>query len=240
MQEIVLPNHTAYLVETNDGKYFLGFTNEEINTLEIIMEEQYQIDNLNALTDLSNKINSFFLIPILPSIAFEMLENGDKIMYREVFNRLFKNLKHSETILNKFNKRIEKPYKVSTTIPPFLEYINEQFKVFEQIQKINEDKINREEALNKIPKASEELLAYKQEKERLLALRGQLLNKQFLQYSEEINHGESKGKQKTLSTKAGKVYSGLEPDGFINIFFLCIITLYVTVGTMLAVIFTLR
>ena len=84
------------------------------------------------------------------------------------------------------------------------------------------------------------MLAYKQEKERLLALRGQLLSKQSLQYSEEINHGESKGKQKTLSTKAGKVYSGLEPDGFINIFFLCIITLYVTVGTMLAVIFTLR
>ena len=31
-----------------------------------------------------------------------------------------------------------------------------------------------------------------------------------------------------------------EPDGFINIFFLCIITLYVTLGTMLAVIFTFR
>jgi len=240
MQEIVLPNHTAYLVETNDGKYFLGFTNEEINTLEIIMEEQYQIDNLNALTDLSNKINTFFVIPILPSIAFEMLEKEDKNMYREVFSRIFKSLKHAEEILNKSGKKVKKPYKISSKVPSLITYINEQFKVFEQIQKINETKINKEETLNAIPKASEELLAYKQEKERLLALRGQLLNKQFLQYSEEINHGESKGKQKTLSTKAGKVYSGLEPDGFINIFFLCIITLYVTVGTMLAVIFTLR
>ena len=109
--------------------------------------------------------------------------------------------------------------------------------LFDQFQKINDNKFDKEKELNNIPKASEEILAYKQEREQLLALRGQLLTKSPLLESES---GNSKGKQKTLSTKAGKVYSGLDPDGFINIFLLCIISLYVTVGTMLAVIFTLR
>ena len=240
MQSIILPNHTAFLVETSEGNYFLGIPNEENQTLEIIVEEQYQIDNLNALINLSYNNTNFFVIPILPNIAFEMLEKQDGNMYREVFIRISKSVQHALSSLQTTDKKIEKPYQITTKMEPFTNYVKEQFKILEQIQKIKEDRFNMQEILDAIPKASEELLAYKKEKERLLALRGQLLRKTSFDSMDEAETGTMKGKQKTLSTKEGKLYSSLDPNGFINIFLLCIITLYVTVGTMLAVIFTLR
>ena len=106
MQSIILPNHTAFLVETSEGNYFLGIPNEENQTLEIIVEEQYQIDNLNALINLSYNNTNFFVIPILPNIAFEMLEKQDGNMYREVFIRISKSVQHALSSLQTTDKKI--------------------------------------------------------------------------------------------------------------------------------------
>lgn len=237
MQSYTLKNHIVFIVSvTKELEYLLGIPKQNGERPLLLTIKEYEtVTDTQKLDEFSKTNHSIFIIPILPQNVIERLKRKEMDSYQQSFYHIAQCIRHSETILKQIQKNYTKPYQITTFLPDFTHFLETQFALMEKMQKMQEDKVDSTSFLANIPKQSEELLAYQEEKNKLLALRGQLLSTPV----KEEDSSASVGKRKSFATKTGQIYRGPDPDGFVDIFLLCIITLFVTLGTMVSVIIVL-
>lgn len=194
--------------------------------IEVVIEEE-----------VNSKFNEIFnssMITIVRPFAKGYFDNIDDLVVRQKLRVLINN--DIDLARQALDQEGIKYNDVSSLKTPFEEFKEWYLGETDKQKKLNMIDTNIAKPSELYKETSDELVEIEKRKEELLSLKQELIeNKDSIDQSSK---GSEKGHQKLLAN--GKSTLKSFDDGFINIILLSLVTLVVTVGTMLAMIYIMR
>lgn len=194
--------------------------------IEVVIEENVNL----RIDEISNSSN----ITIARPFASDYFNNINDLVAKYKLKSLINtDVSLARQVLQKENIEYNNDVSLNTPYSDFKTWYQSDLDRQSVFNKID---VNAANPISSYKETNDDLIEIQKRKEELLSLKQELYsNKDVIEGEIKEDSGKGNGKQKIISN--GKSTLKSFDDGFINIIFLCIVTLFVTVGTMLAMLY---
>lgn len=197
---------------------------------KIIIDKNIKVIIDSNINSRINEISNTSSITIARPFALDYFNDIGDISSKQRLKAIInQDLSEAKEALTRENIEFSEEVTLSTPFEEFKEWYLGNTASQKKIEEISINQANPEESYKK---EDDNINATLRLKKDLLALREELIEKS------EVEAGSEKGHRKVLSN--GKSTLKSFDDGFVNIIFLSLVTIIVTVGTMMAMIYVMR